>query len=284
MIGIVGNNDALRRLFLSLSEDNRRKVSFIAYQKVHPDMEFLSNEFPHLEVLQITNDLDLASKLSQSEVSLVFNVFANYMYKESLNHAKVLNIHPAPLPGYRGRHPLQWALINREKEFGITIHEMTPKVDDGRIGLQKFVSVHPDMSVRELRDKLLLEVEKDFNSFLNSVLEGTVDWKVNDPAGATYVTKRYPKESHITDWSNPDEIRALIMAMREEAFPAYIELVGNKLELIKAEFVPKKFIGYISGTVVGTRTGAATVVCGDGRCLRVFFKEEATKLDINTKL
>ena len=248
MIGIVGNNDALRRLFLSLSEDNRRKVSFIAYQKVHPDMEFLSNEFPHLEVLQITNDLDLASKLSQSEVSLVFNVFANYMYKESLNHAKVLNIHPAPLPGYRGRHPLQWALINREKEFGITIHEMTPKVDDGRIGLQKFVSVHPDMSVRELRDKLLLEVEKDFNSFLNSVLEGTVDWKVNDPAGATYVTKRYPKESHITDWSNPDEIRALIMAMREEAFPAYIELVGNKLELIKAEFVPKKFIGYISGT------------------------------------
>jgi methionyl-tRNA formyltransferase len=54
-------------------------------------------------------------------------------------YGKVINIHNGPLPEYRGMNPINWALKNGEREHGVTIHEITPGIDEGPIlGIARF--------------------------------------------------------------------------------------------------------------------------------------------------
>lgn len=57
---------------------------------------------------------------------------------------KILNIHNGPLPRYRGVSPINWALKNAEAEHGVTIHEITPGIDDGPIVAQLKYSIYPE--------------------------------------------------------------------------------------------------------------------------------------------
>jgi methionyl-tRNA formyltransferase len=57
---------------------------------------------------------------------------------------RLINIHNGPLPRYRGVSPINWALKNQEIEHGVTIHEITPGIDDGPIVAQVRYSIHPD--------------------------------------------------------------------------------------------------------------------------------------------
>lgn len=56
---------------------------------------------------------------------------------------KIINLHNGPLPKYRGVSPINWALKNEEHEHGITIHEITPGIDDGPIISQLKYSIYP---------------------------------------------------------------------------------------------------------------------------------------------
>lgn len=55
-----------------------------------------------------------------------------------------INLHNGPLPRYRGVSPINWALKNEEFEHGITIHEITPGIDDGPILAQLKYSIYPE--------------------------------------------------------------------------------------------------------------------------------------------
>jgi methionyl-tRNA formyltransferase len=57
---------------------------------------------------------------------------------------RIINLHNGPLPKYRGVSPINWALKNNESEHGITIHEITPGVDDGPIIAQLKYSIYPE--------------------------------------------------------------------------------------------------------------------------------------------
>ena len=65
-----------------------------------------------------------------------------------------LNIHPSLLPRYRGAAPLQWALINGDRQTGISILQVTPRLDDGDILLQEKVEILPEENALELGERL----------------------------------------------------------------------------------------------------------------------------------
>ena len=56
---------------------------------------------------------------------------------------RILNLHNGPLPRYRGVSPINWALRNGEHSHGVTIHEITPGIDDGPIVAQVTYSIYP---------------------------------------------------------------------------------------------------------------------------------------------
>lgn len=65
-----------------------------------------------------------------------------------------INVHASLLPRYRGAAPINWAIINGEKETGITTFFINEKVDTGDIILQKKIPIDPDETAGELHDKL----------------------------------------------------------------------------------------------------------------------------------
>ena len=69
---------------------------------------------------------------------------------------RLLNLHNAPLPSYRGVSPINWALKNREHTHGVTIHEITAGIDDGPIVAQVEYPVYPDLDeVRDVYERAL---------------------------------------------------------------------------------------------------------------------------------
>jgi methionyl-tRNA formyltransferase len=63
---------------------------------------------------------------------------------------RILNLHNSPLPRYRGVSPINWALKNGETKHGVTIHEITPGIDDGPVVAQIEYSIYPNFD--EVRD------------------------------------------------------------------------------------------------------------------------------------
>ncbi|HLF72029.1 MAG TPA: formyltransferase family protein, partial [Dehalococcoidia bacterium] len=78
-------------------------------------------------------------------VDLVVSVTYNRILKEAFlrRAGKALNIHNGSLPQYRGVNPINWALKNGECRHGVTIHEMTPGIDDGPIVAQRLFAIDP---------------------------------------------------------------------------------------------------------------------------------------------
>jgi len=77
---------------------------------------------------------------------LVISVFYDKIIKKEFikKCSKILNLHNGPLPRYRGVRPINWALKNGEIEHGVTIHEITPGIDDGPIIAQIKYSIYPE--------------------------------------------------------------------------------------------------------------------------------------------
>jgi methionyl-tRNA formyltransferase len=89
---------------------------------------------------------DLPEIEAGQPLEFVMSVFYDKIIKawfiEKCN--RILNLHNGPLPKYRGVSPINWALKNEESEHGVTIHEITPGIDDGPIIGQVKYSIYPD--------------------------------------------------------------------------------------------------------------------------------------------
>jgi len=93
------------------------------------------------------------------EIDLAISVFYEKIIKEWFikKCKRILNLHNSPLPKYRGVSPINWALKNGEIEHGVTIHEITPGIDDGPIVAQLKYSIYPDFEeVIDVYNKALL--------------------------------------------------------------------------------------------------------------------------------
>jgi methionyl-tRNA formyltransferase len=95
---------------------------------------------------------DLASEEGDWATDLAVSVFYDRILPDWFIRRcrRILNIHNGPLPRYRGVSPINWALKNEERLHGVTIHEITPGIDDGPIVAQALYSIYPE--VDEVRD------------------------------------------------------------------------------------------------------------------------------------
>ncbi|WP_116126759.1 formyltransferase family protein [Lewinella sp. IMCC34183] len=244
-VAIIGNNDGPDRLAASLAGSSH-KVVCIGRQKI-----------------DVPDEAAAERLLADVSFDLLVNCFANFRYRRLHLRYPAVNVHLAPLPAYRGRHPLQWALINGETEFGATIHDITDAYDAGTIRWQDHIAVEDGWSAAELREALLRRVELAFPSFLDTYDPGNPGL-ANDPAAATYVTRRFPEDGRITDWSDRDRVFRTVRALRHDDHPAYVVHAGNQHVLSDARRDPRRFVGAIPGTLAGRRGEAVLVACGYG--------------------
>lgn len=110
--------------------------SFIAWAKAN-----------NIKVVESGHYKDVLALLNILCLDLIVSVAYNKILPEWFIRkcARTLNIHGGPLPQYRGVSPINWALKNGEKEYGVTIHEISPKIDSGPIVAQAKFSIYPEL-------------------------------------------------------------------------------------------------------------------------------------------
>jgi methionyl-tRNA formyltransferase len=98
---------------------------------------------------------------------------------------RIVNIHNGPLPRYRGVSPINWALKNGERSHGVTIHEITPGIDDGPIVAQVTYSTYPEFD--EVEEVYRRALEFGWTLFQQTMpLLDRIQAAPQDETGATY--------------------------------------------------------------------------------------------------
>jgi methionyl-tRNA formyltransferase len=110
------------------------------------------------------------------------------------------NMHGSLLPKYRGRVPVNWAVIRGERETGATLHRMVEKPDAGPIVAQQAVPILPDDTAAEVFAKVTVAAEIALDRVLPKLLAGTAEHREQDLAAGSYFGGRTPADGRI-DWS-----------------------------------------------------------------------------------
>lgn len=101
---------------------------------------------------------------------------------------RIINLHNAPLPRYRGVSPINWALKNEEREHGVTIHELAPGIDDGDIISQVRYSIYPEID--EVADVYARAIEYAWVLFQQTMpVLDQIRSAPQDEAAATYYSR-----------------------------------------------------------------------------------------------
>ena len=110
---------------------------------------------------------------------------------------RAINVHASLLPRYRGPAPIQWAIINGEKETGVTTMLMDEGLDTGDILLQQPIPISPEDTSLTLHDKLAREGACLLLETLEKLATGKLVPTAQDPSYASYVPMLKKKDGHI---------------------------------------------------------------------------------------
>lgn len=159
-----------------------------------------------------------------------------------------VNVHASLLPRYRGAAPIQWAVINGDKETGVTTMQMGPGLDDGDILLQETVPISPDETGGSLFDKLAVTGGKLILKTLSGIEAGTIKPRKQDETAATHVGMIRKDMGNLDFTRSAAELERLVRGLNP--WPsAYTFLDGKMLKIWKAE-VCKKNSDAAPGTCV----------------------------------
>jgi len=175
--------------------------------------------------------------------------------------------HASMLPKYRGFAPVNWPLINGERETGVTMFYAADEMDAGDIIEQRAREITDDTDAGTLDAWLNETVESMLEENLPKLADGTASRSPQDHTQATYAIWRSPEDGRI-DWSQTT--RTVFNLIRGLASPypgAFSMLEGRKLFIWSAEIErePRHYAGRIPGKVERIISGeGVNVLTGDG--------------------
>ena len=133
-----------------------------------------------------------------------------------LPEAGAINFHDGPLPGYAGMYVTTWALINGEREHGISWHWMTKEIDAGGVLKEKRFPVASDETAVTLNSKCYEAGFDAFRSLLTDLEQGTTSSRpqTGHATGGYYGLRQRPARLATLDWSRPaEELGALFRSL-----------------------------------------------------------------------
>ena len=196
----------------------------------------------------------------------------NYLFivdEDIINHSDKItfNIHGSLLPKYRGRTPHVWAIINGEKEAGITIHKIDLGTDTGEIIKQKIIEIGPTDTGNDLLIKYQNEYINLIKDVLDSIKENTLNLTTQNNEEATYFDKRTPLDGEINWEWHKERIQNWI---RAQAYPYPGAFTHYKNRKIVIDEIVFSNLGYkseqINGTILANKEGVI-VKCQNGAVL-----------------
>ena len=219
------------------------------------------------------NTAELAARLHALSPDFLFSFYYRRMLGRQLldiQRAGALNMHGSLLPKFRGRAPVNWAIVKGERETGATLHYMTEKPDQGAVVARQAVPILPDDVALDVFRKVTCAAELALDACLPGLLAGNAPALPQDLASGSYFTGRRPEDGRIR-WSAPaQEVHDLIRAVAPPYPGAFSDFSWGTLRVLRSRLLPATFGTEPAGHPVLTVSGGhVDAVCGDGRAVRL---------------
>ena len=177
-----------------------------------------------------------------------------------------LNMHGSLLPKYRGRVPINWAVLRGERETGASLHYMDVKPDAGHLVAQTSVPILGDDTAHEVFQKVVVAAEMTLVRALPQLITGTASSVPLDLKAGSYFSGRKPEDGRI-DWTkSARDVGNLIRAVAPPYPGAFTTIAGERVVIARARTVVATHPVLTAGTVI-TDAHRAVFVCGDGEWL-----------------
>jgi methionyl-tRNA formyltransferase len=221
------------------------------------------------------NTADFVRSVVSVSPDFIFSFYYRILLKPSLlalPYRGALNMHGSLLPRYRGRAPVNWAVLFGERETGATLHYMTEKPDAGAIVAQTAVPILPDDTAREVFDKVTVAAEITLDRALPALLAGTAPRIAQNLAQGSYYGGRTAADGTI-DWSrDASTIHNLVRAVAPP-YPGAFTAVGGRSARVLRTRVADPATPRTQAPTSEARDGRLLAHCGGGGTLEVLVLE-----------
>lgn len=235
-----------------------------------PVKEFaLSHDIPVFQPTKLRDGTALATIRELAPELIVVAAYGRILPKDILDFpAKgCINVHSSLLPAYRGSAPINWAILNGDRESGVTIMHMAEELDAGDIILQERTAIGADETAVELYDRLAQMGAALLVRAVEQIEAGTAERTVQDAERVT-LAPMLSRELSAMDWSRPatalhDQVRGLI------PWPmAVTELDGIRCKVWRSR-VCEETTEASPGSVVQADKKGLKLACGGGTVLQL---------------
>lgn len=182
------------------------------------------------------NTAELADAVAALKPDFLFSFYYRSMLGAPLLRAArrgALNMHGSLLPKYRGRAPVNWAILMGESESGATLHYMVERADAGDIVDSQAVPILSDDDAREVFAKVTVAAETVLARSLPGLIAGSAPRRPQPIEPRQYFGRRRPEDGRI-DWSRPAlEIHNLVRAVAPPFPGAFGDVQGQRWEIYR---------------------------------------------------
>lgn len=204
---------------------------------------------------------DLRNLKADIFVVVAFRILPEAVF--SLPPLGTINVHPSLLPRYRGAAPINWTIINGERETGISIIKITSKVDAGGILLQKKIPVYEDETAGHLHDRLAELGSELLVKILDQIQRDNIKILPQKDDLATPAPKLQKQDCHVLFNRPAEVVKNHIHGL--SPFPtAFVYMKSRRINVYRARVVSPDEKELIPGTVIKSDKKELWIACSPG--------------------
>ncbi|MGB8412635.1 MAG: formyltransferase [Candidatus Binatus sp.] len=209
-----------------------------------------------------------AASIGALKPAIIYSFYYRYLIPQSVLAVAPLgafNLHGSLLPAYRGRAPVNWMLVNGEREAGVTLHQMVARADAGDIVGNRAVAIDDSDTALTLYRKLVPLGVELITEMHPKIVAGAAPRRKMDIAKGSYFGRRKPDDGRI-DWRWPARrIFNLVRAVTHPYPGAFCFVGGRKLLVWEAKIGAENgTLGEPGRVVRETADGALEIAAGEG--------------------
>ena len=271
-IGYFADGPWAHKAFQKIMSDPSIKIVFLTVRYDKKDevlLQWAKETGIPIELSSNINSQEFIDRITKYQADLFVSMSFNQIFREqmiNLPKYKTINCHAGKLPFYRGRNILNWALINDEREFGVTAHYVDEGIDTGDIIVQETYPITDDDNYGTLlaraydgcADVLYRAITMIQNNEVKRIRQQDID-----PVGM-YCGARQPGDE-IIDWNQSSrEIFNFIRAICTPGPQAISWINGTQISINRARMIPGSHVYKNTvGQVIGKTKDGFLIKTGD---------------------
>jgi methionyl-tRNA formyltransferase len=177
-----------------------------------------------------------------------------------------INLHGGKLPQYRGSSPMNWALINGDVEFTLSIIKVDSGVDTGDVLLERTFPISDNDTISDLHNLANSVFPEMVTEVVNIIQTGMERGRKQVDSLASYYPLRFPEDGLILwDQMTAQEIHNRIRALTDPFQGAFTYFKGERIKLLRSSLTKNNYYGE-PGRIY-RKTNSGLLVCASDRCL-----------------